>query len=293
MARIIEAFSQFFDGEGNPLPGGQLEFFETGTTAKKDTFADFSETVANTNPVILDGEGRCPDVFGTGSFRIFLKDKNGVQIQEFDPVGGTDSLVPFTDWNSSINYQTDAIVRGSDGEIYVSEVDNNLNNDPVSDAGNNWSQVRFLGVWKSGTTFDAGDVVQTSTGNLWKSLIAANLNNDPETDDGSRWLPAVDETKVNTATNLLSGGGTLIAGRVNEVQDSSTYDFPLANSVKVNTILTTVLPLEFRDQTPTLSASGADTLSFDTGTDTSFIYDLSTFGPFNWVSDGISDWRLT
>ena len=291
MARVIEAFAQFSDKDGNPLPGGQLLFFETNTSTKKDTFSDFSETNPNTNPVILDGEGRAPDIFGTGSYKVQLYDKDGLLIDEFDPVGGTDSLIPFSDWSSDINYQQYAIVQGSDGEFYISEVDDNLNNDPVSDSGANWQQIRFLGVWKTGTTYDVGDVVQTAEGFLWRSLTSPNQGNDPNADDGTNWSPAIDQTKVKTIP--LTGGGALTAGRINEIQDTDTYTMPLANSVAANTILQVTLPLPFRAETPTIERSGADTLSFDSGTDTSFQYNGLTWGPYTFISDGSSDWRLT
>ena len=73
MARIIEPFEQFFDGEGDPLTNGWLKFTETGTNlTDRDTFADVNLTIANTNPLQLDSEGRCPNVFGTGLYRVTL-----------------------------------------------------------------------------------------------------------------------------------------------------------------------------------------------------------------------------
>lgn len=48
---------QFFDRNGRPLALGRLYYYAAGTTAPQDTYADAAGTVANSNPVILDGSG--------------------------------------------------------------------------------------------------------------------------------------------------------------------------------------------------------------------------------------------
>ncbi len=49
---------QFFDANGAPLALGTLSYYVAGTTTLQDTYADSAGTVANTNPVVLDGSGR-------------------------------------------------------------------------------------------------------------------------------------------------------------------------------------------------------------------------------------------
>lgn len=49
---------QFFDGNGDPLAGGTLEFYEAGTVNPRDTFSDVGLTTPNSNPVVLDAAGR-------------------------------------------------------------------------------------------------------------------------------------------------------------------------------------------------------------------------------------------
>ncbi len=87
MARFRSIGIQYLDGAGDPLIDGKLFFFESGTTTPKDTFADINETILNTNPVILSGEGRQPNIFFTGSARGILTDSDDVQIEERDPIG--------------------------------------------------------------------------------------------------------------------------------------------------------------------------------------------------------------
>ncbi len=51
---------QFTDVNGNPITGGKLFYYVSGTATKAITYSDASGTVANTNPIILDSSGRCP-----------------------------------------------------------------------------------------------------------------------------------------------------------------------------------------------------------------------------------------
>ncbi len=212
MASLFTPFQQFFDGNGDPLAAGTLSFFNQGTTSvKQDTFSDASLTNPNANPVVLDGEGRLPNIiFGSGVYKVFLRSAptsispNGVLIDELDPVGGdSGSVVAFSDWISTTIYNKEAIVTGSDGHFYQTIGDSNLGNDPTLDPGTNafWKEVRFIGMFNTMVTYDQGEIVQTVDGLLWASVVAANLNNDPATDDGTNWIPAVDGSKVSTSTS--------------------------------------------------------------------------------------------
>ena len=212
MASLFSPFQQFFDGNGDPLSGGTLGFFNQGTTSvQQDTFSDASLTIPNANPVVLDGEGRLPNIiFGSGVYKVFLRSAptsispNGVLIDELDPVGGdAGSVVAFSDWISTTIYNKEAIVTGSDGHFYQTIDDSNLGNDPTLDPGTNefWKEVRFIGMFNTMVTYDQGEIVQTVDGLLWASVVESNLNNDPATDDGSNWIPAVDGSKVSTSTS--------------------------------------------------------------------------------------------
>jgi len=51
------------DASGNPLAGGLLFFYVTGTSTKAETFSDEELSTANANPVVLDSAGRAGDIF--------------------------------------------------------------------------------------------------------------------------------------------------------------------------------------------------------------------------------------
>lgn len=81
-----------FDGSGEPLAGGKVFFYESGTTTPKDTFTDQGEGTPNTNPVILDSEGYA-DIWGNGSYKVILKDSNDVVISTTDEVEITGTII--------------------------------------------------------------------------------------------------------------------------------------------------------------------------------------------------------
>lgn len=141
MARIIAAFTQFLDGAGDPLSSGKLEFLVSGTTTNKTTYSDINLTVANPNPVVLDANGRCPDVYGEGVYKARSLTSADVQIQVFDPVGGSDAAGQFADWASGKIYNETDIVRGTDLKFYQSKGSANQGNNPVTDGAVNWRNI--------------------------------------------------------------------------------------------------------------------------------------------------------
>lgn len=67
---------QFLDANGAPLAGGQVYFYEPGTTTPKNTWQDYGLTVLNTNPVVLNAAGRAT-IWGSGEYRQIVQDVNG------------------------------------------------------------------------------------------------------------------------------------------------------------------------------------------------------------------------
>ncbi len=214
MARLFTPFQQFFDGSGEPLSSGTLEFFEDGVYSNQlDTYSDASLNNVNPNPITLDGEGRLPfDIFGDGVYSIELRDKNSILINLLDTVGGdTGSRTAFSDWTSTIIYNIPAFVVGSDGLYYRSLSNDNLGNDPIEDSGTNefWEEFKLRGVYNSSITYEIGDVVQTSVGNVWKALTQ-NISNDPETDDGTNWGSAFNEQVKGYSSSESYGVGDTV-----------------------------------------------------------------------------------
>lgn len=143
MARLIDPFEQFFDTNGEPLVNGLLYFFETGSsTVVKPTYADSAMSILNTNPVILNGDGRCPNIFGEGAYRVILATSDDIQLVVRDPVGGDNNLGFGSDWDQEVIYSTNDVVYES-GSYWVSLSNNNQNNRPSTDGGVNWVVANF------------------------------------------------------------------------------------------------------------------------------------------------------
>jgi len=174
MARLIDPFEQIEDSSGHPVVDGLMYFYDSGSsTVKKDTFADIAETVANSNPVVLDGDGRAPNVFGTGSYRVVITNKAGVQVGDpRDPVGGDEDAGFGSDWISTQIYDATDVVRDA-GSYWQSITGDNIGNKPSLDGGVNWTQISFMAGGGTVLYFDTiadmvistelsiGDVVQT------------------------------------------------------------------------------------------------------------------------------------
>ena len=71
-------FLQFLDSNGDPLAGGKLYTYESGTVTPKATYTDAAGTIANTNPVILDANGQAIVRIVSGSYTFALYDENDV-----------------------------------------------------------------------------------------------------------------------------------------------------------------------------------------------------------------------
>jgi hypothetical protein len=52
-------------------------------------------------------------------------------------------------WNSGVTYSAGQTVRGSDGFIYSSQINGNVNHNPVADLGTNWLNTHKLAAWAS------------------------------------------------------------------------------------------------------------------------------------------------
>lgn len=166
MARLIDGFEQFFDAAGNPLVNGKLYFYESGSgTVLKNTYADSAETIPNTNPVILNGDGRCTNVFGTGSYRVVLTDTDSVQLVQRDPIGGVSGVTFGADWNSAQIYGANDVVRDA-GEYWISQIADNQNIQPSTDLTGSWKG------WLTFTDITELSVAAGSTGNVSRWVMS-------------------------------------------------------------------------------------------------------------------------
>lgn len=106
---------QFFDDNGDPLSGGLLYTYESGTTTPAPTYTSSTGLVANPNPIVLNAGGRTPnEVWLTGGdlYKFVLKTSTGVTIGTYDQISGANDVsIAFADLlNTTDNAKGDALV---------------------------------------------------------------------------------------------------------------------------------------------------------------------------------------
>jgi len=131
MARFDTLGMQFFDASGEILDQGTITFYNSGTTVKKNTYADINQSVVNSNPLTLSLAGRPPSIFFSGAAKAVVRDKLGALIVSLDPVGETGTDQQFSEWLDTFGYALDDVVLyGS--KFYISLENSNLGNTPSS-----------------------------------------------------------------------------------------------------------------------------------------------------------------
>ena len=106
---------QFFDNNGLPLAGGLIYQYQAGSSTPLATYTTNNGTTPNSNPIILDSSGRCPNEIWmqTGySYKFILQTSAGVTLQTLDnlyPIlqnsGTSGTTIPtglITMWSGSI-----------------------------------------------------------------------------------------------------------------------------------------------------------------------------------------------
>ncbi len=79
--------ARFFSPAGLPLAGGKVFTYVAGTTTPLASYTDYSGTVANTNPVILDANGEANIWLDSQLYKIVLRDADDVTLWTVDNVG--------------------------------------------------------------------------------------------------------------------------------------------------------------------------------------------------------------
>lgn len=86
MGRFTLPYGQVFDESGNLGAGFLLYFYQTGTSTLLNTYSDSGRTVANTNPVVADAEGRFGAIFLLDQpYKAVLRDEAGSVVWTADP----------------------------------------------------------------------------------------------------------------------------------------------------------------------------------------------------------------
>jgi hypothetical protein len=259
MSRFINPVPQFFLNDGSIASSGKLEFFENGDySTQKNTYNDSLMTIANTNPVSLDGQGRMPSCFGSGLYSVKFYSYDNTQPggkgalqwtrDDVDLSGGGGGA--FIDWSAVVPYPIGSLVKDGDNYYILYGSTTSLGERP-STTPTEWEQVAFLTVFNDNKTYSEDEVI-IYNGFLYRSLEDDNEDTPPS----AKWanLTFNDSISGNLAVSgtitagTYSGGGvltqtvpggTLVAVRTTEkaIGSSTTLadDGVLQISLKANT----------------------------------------------------------
>jgi len=207
--------AQFFDLNGDPLIGGKVYSYEATTATPKVTYSDPGESVANTNPTILDARGEASIFLGGGGYKFMVQDSNNVEIYSVDNIttpatgpSGASFRVGTTVPADALGSNGDSYLRISTGVIYA----------------------KAAGVYSSVATISltASTITNTASGNLVAVDIQAAVN-ELQTDIDTRATAtglsdhisdSTDAHAASAITNTASGNliAVTVQGALNELQ---------------------------------------------------------------------------
>lgn len=223
MSRFSNPVPQFFLDDGELASSGRMYFFENKNySLLKSTFSQPDNTVANTNPIKLDGQGRLPPCFGEGlySVKLYAADPDNPNIDgeliwtrdDVDLSAGGDSA--FSAWSPVQTYGTGSIVK--DGEPYYRLYGSAASKgEQPSLNPSKWEKIVFITEHIVGRSYP-DEYVVIKDGRLY----ASNVNGNVTTPPSASWdnLTFQDTTQDLSATG--SGdftGGTVLCTRIGRV----------------------------------------------------------------------------
>ena len=94
---------QCFGLDGKPLAGGKVYTYSAGTTTNKATYTTMAGTVPNSNPVILDQNGKAKIFLGDGAYRMRILDSNDALIDDIDQISRYVTQSEFVTFQQTVN----------------------------------------------------------------------------------------------------------------------------------------------------------------------------------------------
>jgi len=142
---------QYIDANGEPMVGGKIYTYETDMSTPRATYTDYSATVPNTNPVILDSAGRAA-IWISGAYGIRVTDANDVPVYSannvisytsFDFTGLTATVddlnsTTTTGIYTTVDYTTLFTDRGKTVLVNASSAETRITLPPIADVPNEW-----------------------------------------------------------------------------------------------------------------------------------------------------------
>jgi len=234
MPRSSNPVPQYFTAKNKILVGGLMFYFEAGTSDPKATFSDQAETIQNTHPVVLDSEGRLPNVFFTGTAKQVLEDANNVQIWERDNVGDSDTP-NFNDADLQFFSTTQNMIVEFNKTPTINDIVETLGFDLEGDGGGaQWRFDGLTGQTPSQTPTQLSDnLLNDLNGNQW-ALVLGQVSDF----SGTQWYPLPFGGAGNGGYLYSTIGWEKVADLINDL--SQAYEF---STVALYKAFTTAFPV--------------------------------------------------
>lgn len=165
------AGGQFFDNNGVPLAGGLLYTYQAGTSSNLTTYTSSSGSIANPNPIVLDGGGRVPNeiwLIGGDAYKFVLESASAVVIGTWDNIPGANSIsYPISVANggtSSTTLTANGVLLGN-GTSPLQAVPAGTSGNFLMDNGTTWVSTALVGSLSSSgyQTLPNGLIIQWGT----------------------------------------------------------------------------------------------------------------------------------
>lgn len=224
MKRFINPVPQFLKTNGDLCSSGKLYFYESGSdTTLKNVYNDAEGSAALTNPVNLTGEGRVPNLFGDGEYRVKLYDSADV-LQWSRDIDFSAPNTQFDLWSSQKTYIINEIARGSDGFYYRSQTNGNKGNDPTNPSSSgDWSKIAIIEYFNADKVGGyANDEIVILNGRLYASNTAGNTTTPPDASWDDLSFNNTVTGDLTVTEDIIARNLTVMARKNNSTARSST-----------------------------------------------------------------------
>lgn len=212
---------QFFDDNGDPLSGGKLYTYETGTTTPAVTYIDSTGLVANTNPIILNSRGEASVWVGATIYTFVLKTSTDVLIRTVNGVSA-DQLsfsLPLSSGSSLIGF-----LQSGTGAVARTVQDKLRESVYVEDFGavGDGSTDDTVAIQKAIDSLILGGALNFGKGKIYRITSQLNCNTSEVTINGNDAY--IDATALPAAVALNGVSALKVSGSISALAIPVTAD---------------------------------------------------------------------
>jgi hypothetical protein len=156
--------------DGTPASGWKVYTYEAGTTTPKDSYSDSSQTVPNTNPVILNSRGEA-DIYFNGAYKIVIKDTVDVVQDTIDNFGagvtgtaGADNTNLITNGSFELDEDSDGVADGWLRTVYTGGLGELATNDQYHGA----KSLKCVSIGNGGCRYVMEGYIEVSPGQRYQ-----------------------------------------------------------------------------------------------------------------------------